>query len=97
MRRAARIDENQPKIVAALVAIGCSVESLAAVGDGVPDLLVGYHNRNLLIEIKNPGKRPSQRRLTPAQVRWHDTWCGQRVVIETAQEAIDYVRRSIRT
>ena len=97
MRRAARIDENQPDIVSALEAIGCTVDSLAAVGGGVPDLLVGYHGYNLLIEIKNPAKVPSQRKLTPAQITWHGAWAGQKAVIETADEAIAYVRSSVDT
>ena len=42
MRRAARIDRNQPEIVKALRQVGAHVTSLAAVGDGVPDLLVGF-------------------------------------------------------
>lgn len=97
MRRAARIDENQPEIVQALEAIGCTVDSLAAVGGGVPDLLVGYHGFNLLIEVKNPDKRPSQRKLTPAQIEWHGAWAGQKSVIETVDQAIAYVRSFVDT
>lgn len=40
MRRAAKIDANQPEIISALEAAGCLVLSLAAVGNGVADLLV---------------------------------------------------------
>jgi hypothetical protein len=41
MRRAAKIDANQPQIVEALRKAGATVHSLAAVGNGIPDLLVG--------------------------------------------------------
>jgi len=36
VRRRAKIDANQPEIVKALVQAGCSVHSLAAVGNGMP-------------------------------------------------------------
>ena len=42
MRQAAKVDDNQAAIVEALRSLGASVESLAAVGKGVPDLLVGF-------------------------------------------------------
>lgn len=41
MRTIYSIDANQPDIVLQLEQTGASVESLAAVGGGVPDLLVG--------------------------------------------------------
>lgn len=44
MRRAARTDANQTAIVEALRKCGASVQSLAAVGKGVPDLLVGLRS-----------------------------------------------------
>lgn len=52
MRQRARIDDNQPQIVTALRAAGADVQSLAAVGKGVPDLLVAYGNANHLLEVK---------------------------------------------
>lgn len=42
MRRAPKIDRNQPEIVEALRKAGAFVQSLAGVADGCPDLLVGY-------------------------------------------------------
>ena len=49
MRRAGKIDANQPEIVAALRDAGCSVLSLAQLGGGVPDLLIGRGNLMLLV------------------------------------------------
>lgn len=40
-RRAARTDANHTDVVGALRDVGTSVSSLAAVGHGVPDLVVG--------------------------------------------------------
>lgn len=87
MRRRGKVDANHAAIVAHLKALGCSVQSLASVGGGVPDLLVGRRGVNVLIELKDGSKSPSERRLTPDQVEWHRRWAGQVAVAETAQEA----------
>lgn len=91
-RRAARVDDNQSLIVNALRAIGCSVHPLHMVGDGCPDLLVGYREVNYMMEVKDEDKPPSKRKLTPDQVTWHDNWMGQKVVVTNPEEAIKYVR-----
>ncbi len=76
MRRAAKIDDNQPEIVQALRKAGATVQSLAAIGDGCPDLLVGIGGRTILMEIKDGTKPPSQQKLTPDQLTWHGAWQG---------------------
>ena len=52
MRRAAKVDANQEQIVQALRACGATVQSLAGVGKGVPDLLVGIRARPCLWRLK---------------------------------------------
>lgn len=76
MRRAARVDQNQEQIVEALRAVGATVQTLAAVGKGVPDLLVGYKGQTLLLEVKDGRKPPSERKLTEDQLVWHRNWNG---------------------
>lgn len=76
MRRAAKVDANQEQIVAALRAVGATVQTLAAVGKGVPDLLVGYQGKTLLLEVKDGRRPPSERRLTEDQLAWHGAWRG---------------------
>lgn len=88
MRTKARVDDNQREIVEALRAVGCSVASLAAVGKGVPDLLVGHRGQNYLLEVKDGGKSPSRRRLTEDQVAWHRGWCGKVWVVDSVDEAL---------
>lgn len=83
---AKRVDDNQAEIVAALRAIGCTVESLHAVGRGVPDLLVGYRGENLLLEVKGAAGS-----LTPEQRAWHPHWRGQVVVVHSIEEALKAV------
>jgi len=74
--RASRIDANHEQVVSALRAAGASVQSLAGVGKGVPDLLVGFQGKTLLMEVKDGKKTPSERRLTEDQIRWHGAWNG---------------------
>lgn len=92
MRRAANIDANQPEIVDALRKAGASVQCLHTVGDGVPDLLVGYRGVNLLMEVKDGKKPPSRRQLTEDEVKWHAGWRGQKVIVESAEDALKVLR-----
>jgi len=85
---AKRTDHNQASIVAALRSVGASVQTLHEVGHGCPDLLVGYKGENLLIEVKNPAQKPSDRRLTVDEKSWHESWRGHVVVVETVKEAL---------
>jgi Holliday junction resolvase len=92
MRRAAKVDDNQLEIVKALRDMGCSVESLAAVGKGVPDLLIGYRSSNYLIEVKDGAKVPSKQKLTDDQIEWHESWRGQKIVINSIDAAIEFIK-----
>ena len=76
MRRAAKIDKNQPAIVDALRKCGAFVQSLAAVGNGCPDLLIGYRGRTILVEVKDGSNVPSAQKLTLDQLLWHAKWSG---------------------
>lgn len=88
MRRFGRLDDNQREVVAALRAAGATVQSLASVGGGCPDLLVGYRGVNWLLEVKDGSKAPARRKLTDAEQRWADGWQGQWSVVESAAEAL---------
>lgn len=91
MRRAARVDANHAEIVAALRAAGCSVSSIAAVGGGLPDLLVGRSGMNYLLEVKDGSKSPSARRLTKDEQEWHDVWRGVVHTVYSVQDALKAV------
>ena len=88
MRRAAKTDANQREVVAALRAAGASVQLLHAVGEGCPDLLVGYKGLNMLLEVKDGSKPPSAQKLTPQQEEWHRDWRGHRVVVNSPEAAL---------
>ncbi len=86
--RAAKIDAKQPTIVEALEAVGASVQSLAGVGVGCPDLLVWYGTYYLL-EIKNRDGRGVK--LTDDQEDWHRDWKGTVHIVSTVKEALDAI------
>jgi len=88
VRRFAKIDDNQRVIVEALRNAGASVQSLATVGKGCPDIVVGFRGKNVLMEIKKDGVSPSRQRLTPDEQAWHEAWKGSVVIVKTADEAL---------
>lgn len=90
---ACRIDENQNEIVKTFRELGASVLILSAVGKGCPDLLVGLtdnqgRKHNILVEVKDGKKSPSQRKLTKDEQLFFDTWKGRVTVIDSIAEAI---------
>ena len=85
--RAAKIDANQEQVVDALRAAGATVQTLATVGKGVPDLLVGYQGKTLLLEVKDGRKPPSARRLTEDQLKWHGAWRGGPLAVVDGPDA----------
>jgi hypothetical protein len=83
-----RVDANQALIVQALRQAGAVVQLLHEVGRGCPDVLVGFRGANYLLELKDGTKPPSARRLTVAEVKWHETWRGQVAVVSSVAEAL---------
>lgn len=83
MRRAARVDGNHGEIVELLRFCGYPVRSLAAVGDGIPDLLIAVLHVNVLCEVKMPGEKK-----TEAQVKFWNTWPGAKFVAESREQAL---------
>jgi hypothetical protein len=94
--RAARIDANHGAVVAALRAIGASVCSLARLGDGCPDLLVGLDGVNVLLEVKDGAKPPSARGLTVREQEFIATWRGSIHVVVSPRDAVAVVTRATR-
>ena len=84
MRRGAagkRRDANEPAIIAALRAVGATVEQLSA--PDLPDLLVGYCGGNWLMEVKT-----EKGKLKPGQERWQEWWRGVVDVVRSPEEAL---------
>jgi Holliday junction resolvase len=68
----ARVDTNHREIVAALRKAGATVLSLAAMKHGCPDILVGFGNETMLMEIK----KDSKAKFTPDQLKFMSEWKG---------------------
>lgn len=90
-RWASAVDRNQSEIVLMLQKVGCTVQLLHRVGQGCPDIVVGYQNRNLLFEIKDGLLPPSKRKLTSAEAEWHEAWRGQVVTVSSVREALEAI------
>lgn len=96
MRKFGRIDSNHGKIVEALRRTGHSVVSLASVGGGCPDLLVGRNGINVLLEIKDGEQSPSRCKLTPDEVQFFETWKGQVAVVYNPETALCIVNEKLK-
>lgn len=83
---ARRVDDNQGEIVLALRAAGATVRVVSQ-GDGLPDLLVGYMNHTILMEVKDGKKPPSAQKLTTAEEKFHREWTGGTCVIVNSIES----------
>ena len=92
MRRAAKVDRNQSEIVRALRQAGASVQCLHMVGEGCPDLLVGFGGRNLILEVKDGELPPSKQALTYHEKEWNILWKGQCCVITSVSEALEVLQ-----
>jgi len=83
-----KVDDNQKEIVEGLRKLGMTVQSLATIGKGCPDILVGYEGLNYLFEVKDGNKPMSGQKLTPDEVKWHEVWNGQIDVINCLNDAL---------
>ena len=91
-RYAARRDENEPAIIAALALAGAAVQQL---DPPLPDLLVSYRDVLHLLEIKNPDAKGGGKyntgdgSLTRSQTAWWAHWRGKPpVIVTSAAEAL---------
>lgn len=91
MKYAARKDSNQDEIIKALRQMGATVTSVHQIGNGLPDILVGFRGKNFLLEIKDGKKPPSKRRLTADEKKWFKLWRGHAHVVNSVDEAIEVI------
>ena len=94
-RYAKRTDDNHSAVVEELRSVlhDGTVLDASGAGNGFPDLVIGWKGRNYLVELKDPGKPPSRRKLTTAQVGLHQNWQGQIAVCHSAAEIMATIAR----
>ena len=89
----ARIDTNHKEIVKTLREAGATVVSLAAMKHGCPDLLVGFANETMLMEIKKDAKA----KFTPDQIDFMGKWKGGAVSrvdsVDAALRALGVIKK----
>jgi ABC-type sulfate transport system substrate-binding protein len=83
MRRAAKVDTNHAEVVQALQKAGASVQSLAQIGQGCPDVLVAFRNDMFLLEIKHGKGKTNE-----LQKRWHVAWNAPVHVVYGVDDAL---------
>ncbi len=94
MSYAKRIDQNQNQLVKIARSMGVSVAITSGIGHGFPDSVWGFSNgQNVLVEIKDGSKPPSQRKLTKDEQKFHDNWKGHITVITNVEDALKLIER----
>ena len=83
MRWAAKVDRNQAGIVAALRDAYCSVLPMHRLGQGAPDLAVGYRGETFFLEVKT-----DKGKLTPREQEFMEGWRGHYAIVRTPEEAL---------
>lgn len=92
MRVRARKDDNHKEIVKALVDAHVSVLDTSQLGNGAPDIVIGFRGQSILIEIKDGSKPPSKRKLTDDEIVFMNGWRGRYVVINSVDEALELIK-----
>jgi hypothetical protein len=83
---ARRTDAIQADIIAALRAVGATVQDLHLVGRDCPDIICGFQGNNYLMEVKsNIGH------LSEGQRRWHADWRGRVWVVRSVDDALGVI------
>lgn len=83
MRRAARIDKNQPEIIKAYRRLGCYVTPTHTLGDDFPDLVVSNYGLTWTVEVKSGNGKPSE-----GQQKFHDECKGSHFIVRDTNGVI---------
>jgi Holliday junction resolvase len=95
LRVRARKDSNHKEIVDALRDMGISVLDTSQLGNGAPDIVIGFRGKSILIEIKDGNKPPSQRKLTKDEGIFQSTWKGEYVVVKSLDEVLALLKSEV--
>ncbi len=79
-------DANQQDIVDALRQVGARVYDASRVGEGFPDLIVGYRQCLFLLEVKT-----STGKLNRVQKKFHAEWNGYIHIVRSPEEALKVI------
>ncbi len=85
LRRASRIDANQPEIVKTFRKLGWYVLIVSQL-KSCCDIIVSKCGRTIAVEIKDGSKPPSQQKLTPGEVKFKEEWQGEYMLINCIED-----------
>ncbi len=86
---ACKKDANHNEIVDAMTKAGAYVLDMSHVGRGFPDLIVGFQNMTILMEIKNPKTAYGKKGLNKNQIKWKEQWTGGTYcVVDSSESAL---------
>jgi hypothetical protein len=89
MAYAKRVDENHNLIKHTFIALGASVLDLSRVGQGCPDMLIGYKGKCAMVEIKSSNKA----QFTEPQLKFIKNWRGSSISrIDSVDGAIRLIK-----
>lgn len=88
MRTAARKDANHTQIVNLFKKLGWSVLDIAQLKNCC-DIFVSKRHTTIAIEIKDGEKTPSQRKLTPGELKFKDEWMGLYEIVICEEDVIN--------
>lgn len=66
---------------------GAYVIDTSKMGNGFPDLIVGFRGVTLLMEVKNPKTQYGRAGLNKRQKSWHAGWTGGALSVVDGPEA----------
>lgn len=87
MRRAAKVDDNQPEIVECFRKLGWSVLIISQLKNCC-DIIVSKSGRTIAIEIKDGKKPPSAQKLTEGEQKFKDRWQGEYALIKSIDQVL---------
>ena len=79
----AKVDANQAAIVGVLRDIGATVLILSRVGQGCPDLAVGFRGVAYFLEVKSKSGK-----LTPAEREFFEIWKEHVTLVRSPDDAL---------
>ena len=85
--------KTQKPIVDDLRAVGMSVAVTHRLGNGYPDINIGWHGLDQLVELKSSERDT----LTPDEVKFHAEWRGYPILIAwTSEQVIEHMKKRVR-
>lgn len=92
MRTAARKDDNHNEVIKAFNSLGWSDLDISQLKNCC-DAFISKSGVTVAIEIKDGSKPPSQRKLTPGEVKFKNRWKGKYEIIQSIDDVLTLNKR----